>query len=106
MFQNSEQKRKKPSVWASGRRSWEWNKPVVPSPRRKGRRGTSPHLPPSPQPAGLRSGYLQGLSRLALYPVLRRAGSNNQTLDSIPEYSGFQIDHLESKITRKPHFSS
>lgn len=38
-------------------------------------------LPPrSPQASGR---AVEGLSRLALYPVLRRAGSNNQTLDSI-----------------------
>lgn len=83
--------------------------PVVPplSPRRKEQRGAQ--RSPASHHRGLHTwglGYLKGLQRPALSKVSsheNRASSNNQTLDFILQNSGFQINYLESKITRKPH---
>lgn len=101
--------KKKPTLWGSqtgGLRSK--TNPAVPlSPHRKGRRGVQPSS--ASHQWGLHAwvlGYLKGLRRPAIPKVSCRenqSGSTNQNLNSILQNSGFQINYLESKRTRKPH---
>lgn len=99
--------KKEPTLWDSGRRSQEQKKPSGSplSPQRgvKGEHNCPAPVPTRPAPLG--SALPQALRRPALPKACsheNEAGPNNQTLDSVLPNSGFQINCLESKVTRKP----